>query len=108
MRSFSVKLAGGINQGLSTLVLILSGIYATSQKISALEIEADQGTITSKEVLSSANTYLCTVLPSQRFVLRLGMALIPIVTICGMALLLRKKYRIDEKEYDRLVKQLEG
>lgn len=108
VRSFSVKLAGGINQGLSTLVLILSGIYATSQKISALEIEADQGTITSKEVLSSANTYLSAVLPSQRFVLRLGMALIPIVSICGMALLLRKKYRIDEQEYDRLVKQLEG
>ncbi len=29
VRSFSVKLAGGINQGLSTLVLILSGIYAS-------------------------------------------------------------------------------
>lgn len=30
VRSFSVMLAGGINQGLSTLVLLISGIYAKS------------------------------------------------------------------------------
>lgn len=107
VRSFSVKLAAGINQGLSTLVLILSGIYATSQKISALEIQADQGSITSQEVRNTADAYLGAILPSQGFVLRLGMTLIPIATICGMFFLLRKKYKIDETEYARLVEELD-
>lgn len=37
----------------------------------------------------------------------LGMTLIPIATICGMFFLLRKKYKIDETEYARLVEELD-
>ncbi|MDD6193397.1 MAG: MFS transporter [Lachnospiraceae bacterium] len=107
VRSFSVKLAAGINQGLSTLVLILSGIYAISRKISGLEIAADQGNITSGEVLDLATNYLGSVAPYQGLVLRLGMTLIPIATICGMYFLLKKKYKIDEEEYTRLVAGLQ-
>ena len=58
VRSFSVKLAGGINQGLSTLVLIVSGVYAKSQSISALEIEVNKGNLSSEEVLAEANKYI--------------------------------------------------
>lgn len=107
VRSFSVKLAAGVNQGLSTLVLIFSGIYATSRKISGLEMAAGQGEMSSEEVLLQATAYLGDVLPSQGFVLRLGMTLLPIVTIFGMYVLLRRKYKIDEAEYARLVEALE-
>ena len=107
VRSFSVKLAAGVNQGLSTLVLIFSGIYATSRKISGLEMAAGQGEMSSEEVLLQATAYLGDVLPSQGFVLRLGMTLLPIATIFGMYVLLRRKYKIDEAEYARLVEALE-
>lgn len=43
IRSFSVKLAGAVNQGISALVLIISGIYTVSQNISGLEIEVGKG-----------------------------------------------------------------
>ena len=107
VRSFSVKLAAGINQGLSTLVLIVSGIYATSQKISGLEMAAGQGEMTSQEVLDRATGYLGAILPSQGFALRLGMTMIPIATIFAMYLLLRNNYKIDEEEYTRLVDALQ-
>ncbi|MDO4513574.1 MAG: MFS transporter [Lachnospiraceae bacterium] len=106
VRSFSVKLAAGVNQGLSTLVLVLSGIYAVSRRISELEIQVNQKLLTTNQVLESATQYLLSIRPGQGFVLRLGMTVIPIATIGGMYLLLRKKYFIDENEYDRLVEQI--
>lgn len=103
VRSFSVKLAGGINQGLSTLVLILSGIYARSQAISALEIEVNKGELTSEGALLQANEYLSQVTTTQAFLFRLGMVLIPVVALIISYTILRKKYHIDEKEYAELI-----
>lgn len=103
VRSFSVKLAGGINQGLSTLVLILSGIYARSQAISALEIEVNKGELTSEGALQQANEYLSQVTTTQAFLFRLGMVLIPVVALIISYTILRKKYHIDEKEYAELI-----
>ncbi len=103
VRSFSVKLAGGINQGLSTLVLILSGIYARSQAISALEIEVNKGELTSEGALQQANEYLSQVTTTQAFLFRMGMVLIPVVALIISYTILRKKYHIDEKEYAELI-----
>ena len=103
VRSFSVKLAGGINQGLSTLVLILSGIYARSQAISALEIEVNKGELTSEGALLQANEYLSQVTTTQAFLFRIGMVLIPVVALIISYTILRKKYHIDEKEYAELI-----
>lgn len=103
VRSFSVKLAGGINQGLSTLVLILSGIYARSQAISALEIEVNKGELTSEGALLQANEYLSQVTTTQAFLFRMGMVLIPVVALIISYTILRKKYHIDEKEYAELI-----
>ena len=105
VRSFSVKLAGGINQGLSTLVLILSGIYARSQAVSALEIEVNKGELTSEGALRQANEYLSQVTTTQAFLFRMGMVLIPVVALIISYTILRKKYHIDEKEYAELIKR---
>ncbi len=105
MRSFSVKLAGGINQGLSALVLIVSGIYAESQNISKLEIEINRGEITSEAALSQANEYLAGITVSQGLVFRLGMVMIPVVALIVSYVILRRKYHIDEAEYEKLLKE---
>ena len=108
VRSFSVKLAGALNQGISALVLILSGIYVTSQGISELEIEVGKGTLTSESALSQANEAIAAVQPWQTFALRLGMVLIPVQTLLAAYLLIRKKYRISEEEYDRMVGEMKA
>ncbi len=105
VRSFSVKLAGGINQGLSALVLIMSGIYAISQNISRLEIDINRGEMTKEAALDSANEYLLGVTKTQGLVFRMGMVMIPVVALIISYTIIRKKYHIDEAEYERLVAQ---
>ena len=105
VRSFSVKLAGGINQGLSALVLIISGIYAKSQAISALEIEVNKGVLTSEGALLKANNYIAEITSSQSLLFRAGMVLIPVFALIASYMIIRKKYHIDENEYERLIKK---
>ena len=103
VRSFSVKLAGGINQGLSTLVLIASGIYAKSQRISALEIAVNRGELSSEGALLTANQYISEITATQGLVFRLGMVLIPVAALLVSYVVLRRKYHIDEAEYEKLI-----
>jgi len=105
VRSFSVKLAGGINQGLSTLVLIVSGVYAKSQSISALEIEVNKGNLSSEEVLAEANKYIGEITAQQALIFRIGMVLIPVVALIISYVIMKKKYHIDEAEYARLIRE---
>ena len=106
VRSFSVKLAGGINQGLSALVLIASGIYAKSQMISQLEIAINKGEMTKEKALEDANDILAGITVSQGLIFRAGMVMIPVLALIVSYVVLRKKYHIDEAEYDRLRKEL--
>lgn len=105
VRSFSVKLAGGINQGLSTLVLIVSGVYAKSQSISALEIEVNKGNLSSEEVLAEANKYIGEITAQQALIFRIGMVLIPVFALIISYVIIKKKYHIDEAEYTRLIRE---
>lgn len=107
VRSFAVKLSSAINQGIQALILIISGIYAISQNISALEVEKGKGLISSEEVLVAADAYIKTATPTQLLILRIGITLIPVLVIVSADLLLKKKYKIDEEEYKRLVKEIE-
>jgi sugar (Glycoside-Pentoside-Hexuronide) transporter len=107
IRSFAVKLSGAVNQGISAAVLIVSGIYASSQKISQLEIEAGKGAVSGSAVLQQADVYINAVLPRQTLVLRAGMVLFPLLAFCGCYLLIRKTYKIDEQEYVRIVGEIE-
>ena len=107
VRSFAVKLSSAINQGIQALILIISGIYAISQNISALEVEKGKGLLSSEEVLVAADGFIKTATPTQLLILRIGITLIPVLVIVSADLLLKKKYKIDETEYNRLVKEIE-
>jgi len=106
VRSFSVKLSGGLLQGINTVLLISSGIYATSRKISELEVAKGRAEISSEEVRAQADEFLAAVTGGQRLTLRLGMCLIPIVTLVISYVLLTRKYKIDEVKYAELVNSL--
>lgn len=107
VRSFAVKLASAINQGLVTLVLIISGIYSISQKVSSLEVSKETGELTSEQVLQMADSFIQTATKNQLFVLRLGMTLIPIVAITVAMLILTRKYIITEEKYNNIVSDLQ-
>lgn len=108
IRSFASKLSNALNQGAASLILIISGIYAASQSISSLEVEVGNGTMESEQALALADEVIEQVESGQLFILRLGMVAIPLLVMFGAFIILRLKYKIDEKEYDRIVSELRG
>ncbi len=107
IRSFASKFSGALNQGAASLILIVSGIYAVSQNISALEVEKGKGLMGQEEVLSKADSIIATVESSQTLILRIGMVAIPLIVMIASWLIIQKSYKIDEKEYERMVKEIE-
>lgn len=107
VRSFATKLAGAIDQGTMALILIVSGIYKISQEISNLEILKGKNEISSETVIAEADRFITTATADQRLILRLGIVMVPVIAIGIAYVLLKKKYIIDEKKYDELLKTLE-
>lgn len=107
VRSFATKLASAIDQGVVALILIVSGIYTISQSISGLEIKAGTGELTSLEVVETADSFIAGATSAQRLILRLGIVLVPVLSIGISYLLIGKRYVIDEKTYDKLVKDIQ-
>ncbi|MBR6452561.1 MAG: MFS transporter [Lachnospiraceae bacterium] len=108
VRSFAVKFASALNQGISALVLIISGIYGISQKISSLEVAVGKGEMASEEALQTANGFIANVTDTQTFILRLGMVLIPMAAMLSCYFIVRKKYKIDEEMYKNMVAEIES
>lgn len=106
IRSFASKLSGALNQGAASLILIISGIYAVSQNISGLEVKIGNGSITSEEALVLADEYTAGVGMSQTIILRAGMVIVPLVVMIIAYIIIRTKYVIDEKEYERILGEI--
>ncbi|MCQ2610581.1 MAG: glycoside-pentoside-hexuronide (GPH):cation symporter [Treponema sp.] len=108
IRSFASKLSGALNQGCASLILIFSGIYAVSQNISDLEVKVGNGTILSDQALKLADEFTANVAPNQTLILRLGMVFVPLVVMLIAFIITVKKYKIDEKEYQRICSMLKS
>ncbi|MBQ1871025.1 MAG: MFS transporter [Lachnospiraceae bacterium] len=106
IRSFASKLSNALNQGAASLILIISGIYAVSQDISALEVEIGNGNLVREDALILADGFIRGVEKSQTLMLRIGMVFVPLIAMIVAYLIIRAKYKIDEKEYNRLVEEI--
>ncbi len=107
IRSFASKFSGALNQGAASLILIVSGIYAVSQNISELEVEIGKGTMIREDALIKADSIIATVEPSQTLILRIGMVALPLLVMFISWLIIEKGYKIDEKEYARMLAEIE-
>lgn len=106
IRPFIVKVASAVQQGVVVLVLIISGIYGLSQGIADLEIQKNTGAITDAVLSSRAAEIVGMATPGMRLVLRLGMVAVPLILYIAAYLIVKKKYRIDEKAYDNMVMEI--
>ena len=84
VRPFMTKLGAALQQGIVTLVLVLSGVYVYSQKIAELEIQKSQGLIGDIT----------------------GMGLIPMISIILSYTLIKSKYTISEERFDEILIEL--
>ncbi len=107
IRSFASKFSGALNQGTASLILIVSGIYAVSQNISELEVQVGNGSLMGSEALTKADAIIATVGSSQTLILRIGMVAIPMLVMLISWFMIKKGYKIDEKEYARMVAEIE-
>ena len=108
VRSFATKLASAVDQAVVALILIISNIYAISQKISGLEIKAGTGELTSENVIVQADKFIQTADAGQRFILRLGIVAVPVISIGVAYILIKRKYIIDERKYEELVAEIKS
>lgn len=105
VRPFMTKLGAAIQQGVVTLVLLLSGIYGLSQEIADLEIQKGQGLI--EDVTLRATEITTHATPSMLLVLRLGMGLCPLILMVLAYTVIKKKYTISEEKYNDILNELE-
>ena len=104
IRPFMTKLGAALQQGIVTLVLVSSGIYVYSQKIAELEIKKSLGLI--GDFTLQANTILSNATPKMLLILRIGMGLVPMLSIIFAYILIKTKYKITEKKYDEILEEL--
>lgn len=104
VRPFMVKLASAIQQGALSLTLVVSGLYAITKKLS--ELEAYKSTNPETNIIEQANSILATANATQIFVITIGMCLIPAIMFLGEYILIKKKYIIDEKLYDKMLVEI--
>jgi melibiose permease/lactose/raffinose/galactose permease len=107
LRPFMAKMSSAIQQGIVVIILMASGLYGLSQKISQLEGDLGKKLITQDQLLEQVPNIVSQATTPMKFILRIGMAIIPLILITGAYYIIKKKYIIDEKTYDEMVKEIE-
>lgn len=102
LRPFVVKLSSSVQQGILTLILIISGLYGISQEIASLEVQKSLGLIEETNLIEQANSILSSASSNQILILTLGMCMIPLILYIINYLLFVRKYIIDEEMYEKM------
>ena len=112
-RPFAAKISNAITVIVVFLTLTVGGVYDITNKISDYEVlgglpEGDARRLITEEVQDLAQAAIDGAnLGRARFVLILGMALLPLICQTLAYLLVSRKYPIDEKMYDQMVKEID-
>ncbi len=106
VRPFMSKLGAALQQIILTLVLILSGVYSYSREIANLEIKKNSGELL--EISMQANEILSNATEYMKFMLKFGMAIIPLILTIVAYLLIKKRYIITEEKFEEYVNILEN
>ncbi|MBU2513217.1 glycoside-pentoside-hexuronide (GPH):cation symporter [bacterium] len=103
LRPLTAKASGAVQQGLVSLILIVSGIYSLSNRIATLE---QQNVGVNVDISGAANVIIDQATPAMLLMLRAGITLVPMVLAWITYLLIKKKYFINEETYEVILKEL--
>ncbi len=106
LRPFLTKLASALVAALTSLSYILFGVTGVTNQISAFESAASAGTITEAEKLASIEGVIAGVAPWQTTGLFICITLLPLAFMLAAYFIYKKKYTLDEPEYDRICNEL--
>ncbi|PKL38905.1 MAG: hypothetical protein CVV44_08530 [Spirochaetae bacterium HGW-Spirochaetae-1] len=103
LRPLTAKASGAIQQGIVSLILIVSGIYSLSNKISTLE---QQNVGAGADISEAANAIISQASPDMLLMLRCGITLVPMILSWVTYFIIKRKYFIDEEVYDVILEEL--
>lgn len=106
VRPFFTKMASALIVVITSASYMLFGVTDITNQISDLESAAANGTITETVKLSSIQTVMSSVQTGQTTGLLLCMTVLPCALMLISYFLYKKKYTLDEEEYERICKQL--
>ena len=107
LRPFLTKLSSAIVVMLTSLSYIIFGITDVTNKISSFEQQTNLGIITEAEKLSSIKDVLAGITSFQTLGLLCVMCILPAILMTLSYTLYKNHYKLDEDEYNRIVKELE-
>ena len=106
VRPFMTKMASAIIVMITTGSYVLFNVTNYTNQISDFESASASGLITETEKLASIKEVLAGVDPSQSIGLLIFMTILPCLFMLISNYLYQKNYKLDEKEYDRICKEL--
>ena len=104
LRPLTAKLASSAQQGIVYLTLLVSGALVVTEQISELEVQ--KGFDPELNIITQANAAIAN---GQHDMVTLAavMTLVPFLLYVGAYLITRFLYKIDEKKYAQIVKEVE-
>ncbi|MBQ9071241.1 MAG: MFS transporter [Clostridia bacterium] len=109
VQPFINKLGGAVGTAVVTATLIISGINPVSEKIAGLE-ESMAGMTDAAEisaVQAEINALIMGVEGSPIWIMKIAMMILPLLCILAGFIIYYKKFKIDEKMYEKIVSDLE-
>ena len=107
IRPFFTKMASAVVVVITYVTYLIFGVTAYTNQISDLESAAASGLITEAEKLTGIESVLAGVQGNQSSGLLLCMVVLPFALMFLSYILYRRKYILDEEEYDRICRVIE-
>ena len=104
LRPLTAKLASSAQQGIVYLTLLVSGALVVTEQISELEVQ--KGFDPNLDIIAPANAAIAGG-QHNMIILAAVMTLVPFVLYVGAYVITRFLYKIDEKKYAQIVKEVE-
>jgi len=107
IRPFMAKMGSALQQGIVAIAYLAIGITAITNKISEAERLNDMGQIGLEEKNQLIQDALALGTDSMKMNFRIIIVVVPIILISLAYFIVMKKNKIDEKEYDRIMVEIE-
>lgn len=104
LNPFITKLASAIQAGIFAFTLAVSGLNQYSNQISELEKSTSLSTA---QIKQQANALVATIPGSATLMMRASMIVLPLALILTSYGIYRKYYKIDDKMYRQMIRELE-
>ena len=108
LRPFLTKLASALTVGIATATYIIFNILDYTNGIADFEQQANQGLLTSDQKADAITQLLQGVQAGQSRGLLLVMTVLPCALMFLSYILYKRRYKLDEAEYDRICAELEA